>query len=71
MEVPLSDSLPVPQKKISVECRGSVITIFFPPNYVTKFEDDEFKEGLVGMILYGTGRAAFRDLSAEELGPVR
>ena len=31
-----------------------------------KFEDPDFDEGLVGMILYGTGRAVFRDLMAEE-----
>ena len=70
-EVPLSDQMPGPQKKISVQCRGTVIKILFPPLSVTKFEDDEFKEGLVGMILYGTGRAVFRDLSAEGSEPER
>ena len=64
-EVPVSDQMPGPQKKISVQCRGAVIRILFPPLSMTKFEDDEFKEGLVGMILYGKGRAVFRDLSAE------
>ena len=64
-EVPVSDQTPGPQKKISVQCRGAVIKILFPPLFVTKFEDDDFKEGLVGMILYGKGRAVFRNLSAE------
>jgi hypothetical protein len=64
-EVPLSDQMPGPQKKISVQCRGAVIKILFPPLSVTKFEDDEFKEGMVGMILYGKGRAVFRALSAQ------
>jgi len=66
-EVPLSDQMPGPQKKISVQCRGAVIKILFPPLSVTKFEDDEFKEGMVGMILYGKGRAVFRALSAQGL----
>jgi VWFA-related protein len=68
-EVALSDLMPGPQKKITVQCRGTVITILFPGLPVTKFEDrsdTSFDEGLVGMILYGTGRAVFRDLSAEE-----
>ena len=68
-EFPLSDLMPGPQKKISVQCRDTVITILFPGLPVTKFEDrsyGSFDEGLVGMILYGTGRAVFRDLSAEE-----
>jgi Ca-activated chloride channel family protein len=64
-DVPVSDQMPGPQKKISVQCRGAVIKIFFPPLFVTKFEDDEFKEGVMGMILYGKGRAVFRNLSAE------
>jgi Ca-activated chloride channel family protein len=64
-EVPVSDQIPGPQKKITVQCRGAVIKILFPPLFVTKFEDDEFKEGMVGMILYGKGRAVFQNLSAE------
>jgi len=63
--VPVSDQFSAPQKKISIECRGPVIKILFPPLYSTKFEDDDFKEGQVGMILYGTGRAVFRDLLVE------
>lgn len=68
-EVPLSDLIGGPQKKISVQCRGTVITILLPGLPVTKFEDrsyTSFDEGLVGMILYGKGRAVFRDLLAEE-----
>ena len=34
---------------------------------VGKFEDSDFKEGQVGMILFGEGRAVFRDLIAEEV----
>jgi VWFA-related protein len=66
-EVPLSDQRPKNrEEKISVQCRGAVITILFRDTPVAKFEDDEFKEGLVGMILYGAGRAVFRDLLAED-----
>jgi VWFA-related protein len=54
------------EEKISVQCRGPVITILFHDTAVAKFKDDEFKDGLVGMILYGAGRAAFHDLLAEE-----
>jgi hypothetical protein len=70
-EVPLSDQRPEPQKKISVQCRGDVITILLPGLSATEYEDRSYgslSEGLVGMILYGTGRAIFRDLSAEEVG---
>jgi hypothetical protein len=63
--------MPGGPKKISVQCRGNVITILIPGLPVTKFEDrsyGSFDEGLVGMILYGAGRAVFRDLMAEEVG---
>jgi VWFA-related protein len=56
----------VREEKISVQCRGAVITILLQDTPVAQFKDDEFKDGLVGMVLYGTGRAAFRDLLAEE-----
>jgi len=73
-EHPLSDRPRAPREvKISVECRGPAIKIFLQDTQVAKFEDDEFKDGLVGMILYGAGRAAFSGLLAEEVstpGPV-
>ena len=64
-DIPLSKR--ARQEKISVQCRGPVITIIFQEAPVAKFEDDEFKEGQVGMILYGLGRAVFSDLLAEEV----
>ncbi len=64
-EFPLEDW--ASQEKISVQCRGAVITIFLQGDTVAKVEDGDFKEGLVGMILYGMGRAVFRDLLAEEV----
>src|SRR5271157_1208195 len=66
-QLPLSDLIGVAQNRISVECRGSVITILLPGHSVAKFEDRDFEEGLVGMILYGTGRAVFHDLLVEEV----
>jgi Ca-activated chloride channel family protein len=67
-EAPLSDRFPrLNEQTISVQCRGPVIRIFLEGTPVAKFQDDEFKEGLVGMILYGAGRADFRDLLAEEV----
>jgi len=63
-DVPLSER--ARQEKISVQCRGPVITILFQDTPVAEFKDDEFKDGLVGMVLYGAGHAAFRDLLAEE-----
>ncbi len=65
-DFPLSDLIAAPQKKISVQCRGPVITIFLEGQSIAKFEDHDFDEGMVGMVLYGTGRAIFRDLLAEE-----
>lgn len=59
------------QQKISVQCRGPVIQILFQDTLVAKVEDDDFKEGMVGMILGGLGRATFRDLVAEEVRPQR
>ena len=65
--MPLSDLIGGRQNKISVQCRGKVIKILFSGNSVTKIEDSDFAEGLVGMILYGDGRAVFRDLLVEEV----
>ena len=66
-ELPLSDRFVGSQKmQISVQCRGPSITIIIQDTPVAKFKDDDFKDGMVGMILYGAGRAAFRDLLAEE-----
>jgi len=73
-KVPLNDLIRAPQKKISVQCQGAAITILIQDDPLIIFEDPSsgsFDEGLVGMVLYGTGRAVFRDLSAEELGPER
>jgi len=70
-EFPLGDLLGAPQKKISVQCKGPIITILLQDQSVAKFEDHDFDEGLVGMVFFGTGRAVFRDLSAEEVCAVR
>jgi len=67
-ELPLSDQfLGKDEQRISVQCRGAAITISVQDTPIAKFEDDEFKNGLVGMILFGDGRAVFRDLIAEEV----
>jgi VWFA-related protein len=66
-ELPLSDRFLGPRATdISVQCRGPVITIIIQDTPVAKFKDDDFKDGMVGMVLHGAGRAAFRDLLAEE-----
>lgn len=73
-QIPLSDLIPGPQDRIEVQCRGAVISISLQGRPVAKFEDhsfNRFNEGLVGMILYGTGRAVFRDLLAEEVRDAR
>jgi Ca-activated chloride channel family protein len=54
------------QEKISVQCRGPVITILIQDITVAKFEDSDFKDGQVGMALYGSGSATFTDLVAED-----
>jgi Ca-activated chloride channel family protein len=66
-EFSFSDLIANPQKNISVQCRGPVITILLEGQSIAKFEDRDFDEGMVGMVLYGTGRAVFRDLMAEEV----
>ena len=65
-EFPLSDLRDSTQRKISVGCRGAVITILLQGHPAAKCEDRDFDKGLVGMILYGTGHAVFQDLLAEE-----
>jgi Ca-activated chloride channel family protein len=69
--VPLPHEMPGSQKTITVRCQGTVISILVGGVPVAKFEDNTFEDGLVGMVLYGSGRAIFRDLLAEELGPER
>ena len=49
--------------------RGGVVPVFgllVQGQAVAKFEDHDFEEGPAGMVLYGTGRAIFRDLLVEE-----
>jgi hypothetical protein len=55
------------QQKILVRCRGAAITIFFQGIQVANVEDSDLREGMVGMILGGLGRAIFHDLVAEEV----
>jgi Ca-activated chloride channel homolog len=66
--VSLPQKLPGSQETIAVRCEGAVISILVEGIPVAKFEDKTFEDGVVGMVLYGSGRAAFRDLLAEELG---
>ncbi|MEO8658543.1 MAG: VWA domain-containing protein [Bryobacteraceae bacterium] len=66
-EIPISDLIGGPEKKLSIQCRGKAIRIFFHGQVVAKFEDPDFEEGVVGMVMYGTGRASFRDLLVEEI----
>jgi hypothetical protein len=64
--VALSDLTAGPENRISVQCRGKVINISLHGQTVAKVDDGDFDEGLVGMVLYGKGRAIFRELLAEE-----
>jgi len=66
MDAPVSDLFAGSNKKIEVRCSGPVIRIFVQGQEAAKFEESEFEEGLVGMVLYGTGRATFQDLLVEE-----
>jgi hypothetical protein len=66
MDAPVSDLIAGSQKKIAVRCRGPAIQILVQGQAVARFEDRDFQEGLVGMVLYGTGRAIFQDLLVEE-----
>jgi Ca-activated chloride channel family protein len=66
VDSPVSDLIAGSQKKIAVQCRGPVISILVQGQAVAKFEDHDFEEGPAGMVLYGTGRAIFRDLLVEE-----
>jgi Ca-activated chloride channel family protein len=69
-ELPLNDQFPGKDRlKISVQCRGPVITISVQDTPVAKFEDEDsdFKQGIVGMVVFGKGSAVFRDLLVEEV----
>jgi Ca-activated chloride channel family protein len=69
--VSLPHEMPGSQETIAVQCQGAVISILVEGIPAAKFEDNTFEDGLVGMVLYGSGRAVFRDLLAEELGAER
>jgi len=64
--VAVSELIAGSQKKIAIRCRGPRISFVVQNQAVAKLEDPDFDEGLIGMVLYGTGRAIFRDLVAEE-----
>jgi Ca-activated chloride channel homolog len=54
---------------VAVRCKGATLSILIDGVPEAKVEDQAFDDGVVGMILYGSGRASFRDLQAEELKP--
>jgi hypothetical protein len=66
-DLPLSEQILHKQETISVQCRGPIITLVFQGAAVARYEDADFKEGIVGMILFGEGHAVFRDLLVEEV----
>jgi hypothetical protein len=66
-DLPLWERIPHKEETIEVRCRGPVITVIFQGAPVAQVEDSDFKEGIVGMILFGEGRAVFHDLIAEEV----
>jgi len=69
-ELPLNDQFPGKDRlKVSVQCRGPVIAISVQDTPVAKFEDEDsdFKQGIVGMVLFGEGSGVFRDLLVEEV----
>jgi Ca-activated chloride channel family protein len=61
-ELPRNEKSPI---QIAVQCRGGVITILDPGDSPYQIEDHDFKRGLVGIVLYGVGRATLRDLRVE------
>ena len=66
-ELPRNEKFPI---QIAVRCRGGVITILHPGDSPSQVEDHDFEEGPVGMVLYGVGRATFRDLLVDAEGGV-
>jgi Ca-activated chloride channel family protein len=64
-KLPFTELNKEPQLGIAVQCRGGVITILHPGDSPSRIEDHDFEQGLVGMVLYGVGRATFRDLRVE------
>ena len=69
--VSLPHEMPGNQETIAVQCQGAVISILVAGIPAAKFEDNTFEGGVLGMVWEGSGRAVFRDLLAEELGPER
>jgi hypothetical protein len=56
-----------PAMKISVECRGSQITVFVNDQEVGRAQDPSYAQGYAGLIVSGDTRAIFRELVVEEI----
>jgi len=55
------------QRTIAAECRGLSCKLFLEGHELTTISDNMSGEGLVGVAIYGLGRANFEDLLVEEL----
>jgi len=53
--------------ELGVICHGNVIQLQVDGLQVTEFHDDSFYDGLLGMVLFGTGHAVFDDLIAQSI----
>jgi hypothetical protein len=61
------DSFKASRNKLAVVCQGDFIQLYVDDKLVGSVHDDSLKDGIVGMIHFGSGDAVFDDLVVEEL----
>ena len=64
-----TDLKPTKKRIITVECKGEEITVYLDGLRAAQIKDDNFSDGMVGMMKVGRGRVVFQDLQEALLSP--
>jgi hypothetical protein len=64
-----TDLKPTKKRIITVECKGDEITVYLDGLRAAQIKDDNFSDGMVGMMKVGRGRVVFQDLQEALLSP--
>ena len=63
---PVTASTYAAPQKLEVTCTGKHISIYIQGVLAGRIDDNEFEEGMVGLLLFGEGSAEFRELQVTE-----